>query len=372
MRILHTADLHIGKVVNGYSMLEEQAYALDQIIATIKEYAIDVLIIAGDVYDKRYPSDQASKLFNDFLSNLLVFKIPVLIIAGNHDAGVKLEFGKEIFAYQDLHIEGQFNESLKQVTINDEYGVVNFYLAPFMRPSDLRLYTDDVTSYHEALAYVIDQANIDKAERNLFIGHQFFASGSESISDSEQISVGGIENVGYQILSDFDYAALGHLHRPQRLMSDFIRYSGSIVKYSLSEVNDNKSLVLIELKEKGDITYELLPLKSLREFKHIKGYLADILSMDKTDDYVFVTLLDDDVLDAISKLKTIFTNLMTLDFDNKRTQANATIDLLTDIEDLSASQLFKEFYALFNNSEMSESQAKIVEQIMERIDQSAS
>lgn len=372
MRILHTADLHLGKVVNGYSMLEEQAYALDQIIQIIKDKGVEVLIIAGDVYDKRNPSDQASKLFNKFLSDLIPLNITSLIIAGNHDAGVKLEFGKDIFEYQNLFIEGDYYGQLKKVSLEDKHGPINFYLTPFLRPSNLRLYSDNIKTYHEALDFVITSAQIDYDQRNVFIGHQFFASGSEEVSDSEQISVGGIDNVGYHLLDKFDYAALGHLHRPQRLKSDFIRYSGSIVKYSLSEVNDNKSLVLLDLNEKDNHSFQLIPLKSKRQFIHIKAYLADIMLMDKSDDYTFVTLLDDDLIDAITKVKSVFSNLMSLDFDNKRSSENMEINPVVNIEQAQPSKLFADFYALVNNDQMSDNQADIVNKIMERIDKDAS
>lgn len=372
MRVIHTADLHIGKQVNGFSMIQEQQFALSQILKAIVDESIDVLIIAGDVYDKINPSEESVSVFNTFLSDVSKLNITVLIISGNHDSGVKLQFGHEILKHQNIHIVGKYDGKMRRVIVNDDFGPVNFYLMPFVRPADIRPFYNDVASYHDALQYAVDKANINKSERNVFIGHQFFASGSQEMSDSERIAVGGIDNVGYTILQDFDYAALGHLHKPQKLVFDTIRYSGSIVKYSESEVNDQKSYIIIDLKEKGTVTLEKVPLQSIKQFRKIKGYLQEISEMPASDDYVFVTLYDDDVVDALNKVRETFSNVMSLGFDNKRTQAQQSLDVVDGIENIPIVDLFKEFFYTQNNQAMNEKQEEIIEHLLERIDEHAS
>lgn len=372
MRIIHTADLHIGKQVNGFSMIHEQAYALDQIVKNINEYNVDVLIIAGDVYDKRNPSDESVALFNSFLSQVAALDITVLIISGNHDSGVKLQFGHEILKHQGIHIVGKYEEQLEKIVVADEYGNINFYMLPFIRPADVRADYPEVASYHDAVNWVIKKADIDYSQRNVFIGHQFFAGGMEIRSESEQITVGGLDNVAYTVLEGFDYAALGHLHKPQKLGYETIRYSGSIVKYSQSEVNDQKSIVLIDFNEKDDLSFELIALQSHHQFVNLKGYLDDLLKLPASDDYIFVTLLDDDVIDALNKLRTRFKNIMSLDFDNKRTQMQQALEATVNVEDLSVMELFQQFYEKQNNQELSDKQTEIINKVLERIDDHAS
>lgn len=371
MKILHIADLHIGKVVNAYSMLDEQAYALDQIITIIESNKVDVLIIAGDVYDKRVPSEDSVRLFNDFLNKISNLNIVTLIVSGNHDSGVKLQFGHEIFKDANIHIVGEFRDEINKVIVNDDYGIVNFYLLPFIRPSDVRKYDNTISSYSEAVKYAIESCAIDYNERNVFIGHQFFTSGKEEITDSEQFAIGGIDNVSHMLISEFDYSALGHLHRPQRLMDDFIRYSGSLVKYSLSEINDNKSVVLLTLNEKGNKLFELIDIKSKRQFKHVEAYIEEILQMDKSDDYYYVTLKDDEVYDALNKVKSIFPNLMTLDFNNTRTASSQLVSNNTK-GNLPPDEMFAELFELQNNSKLSATQKAIVMKVIEGVDRNAS
>lgn len=372
MKIIHTADLHIGKQVNGFSMIQEQASALQQIDDAIKDYDVDVLMIAGDVYDKRNPSDESVALFNKFLASVSKHQIPILIISGNHDSGVKLQFAHEILKQQNIHIVGQYQGDMETISIEDEYGFVNFYLMPFIRPADVRAYYPEVSSYHDALDYVIKKAKINTQERNVFIGHQFFAGGMEERSDSEIIAVGGIDNVGYTVLQDFDYAALGHLHKPQKLMSEMIRYSGSIVKYSESEVNDHKSIILLEMKEKGNLAYEKIPLKSEKAFRKVRGYLSEVVAMPASDDYVFVTLLDDDVVDALNKVRAVFSNVMSLDFDNTRTQSQQKLEMVEGIEDIPVIDLYRQFFEKQNNQALSDTQEDIIVKVLERIDDHAS
>lgn len=371
MKIIHIADLHIGKVVNGFSMLDEQAYVLNNVITMIKDNQVETLIIAGDIYDKRNPSDESVKLFNHFLNEISKLNITTLIISGNHDSAIKLSFGNELLLAHNIHIVGKVESSIHKVVLEDQYGSINFYLLPFIRISDVRHLDASLTSYHDAVKCALTASNINYQERNIFIGHQFFASGSEETSDSEQISVGGSDNVGYNLLLDFDYAALGHLHRPQKLKVDYIRYSGSIVTYSESEVSDNKSLVLIDFKAKGDLQFELLPLKTVRQFIKKKGYLDELLQAEPSDDYMFITLYDELVVDALGKLRNIYPNLMSLNFDNQRTKVTNKIEVIDDVEVKSPINLFKKFYGLQNNRDLNDNQIEIITKVVERIDDNA-
>ena len=372
MRILHTADLHIGKVVNGYSMLNEQEHSLKQILGYLSEYKIDTLIIAGDIYDKKTPSDSSVELFDKFLLEVSKLKVKCLIISGNHDSGTKIQFAKSLLVNQDIYIVGKYNGSLAKVTLEDDFGEVTFYLLPFIKPSDIRLYDPTISTYNEAVAYTLSKEEINYNERNVFVGHQFYASGSEEISESEIISVGGSESVAYNHLIDFDYAALGHLHKPQRLMSDFIRYSGSITPYSESEISSSKSVVFIDLKEKGEVSYELLKIESLLKFKSVKDYLENVLNLEASDDYMFITLLDENLIDAMGKLRSKFNNIMTLDFDNMRTKKDSLVDNDLDTDDISTIDLFTNFFKLQNNQDLSDEQREIVNSVIERIDDNAS
>ena len=371
MRIFHVADLHIGKIVNGFSMIDEQKYILDQMIDQVKAKAPDVFIIAGDVYDKRNPSNEAAVLFSNFIVDLSKFDIDILIVSGNHDSGLKLQFASEVLSKQRIFISGSFNETIDKVELKDEYGIVNFYLMPFVRPSDIRIYFPKVSSYHNAIELAIINSNIDYTKRNIFIGHQFFGGGISNAerSDSELISVGGIDNVGYNLLESFDYAALGHLHKPQKLVHDYVRYSGSPLKYSNSEVTHNKSLVMIDIKEKKDLNISLIRLKPKTEMRKIEGFIEDILDssydINNSDDFVHVVLLDDkEVIDAIKKLRNKYKNIMSLKFKNIRSSNHSDIDVRDDISDTNPIDLFHDFFKLQNNREMNENQSKIVEKLI--------
>lgn len=371
MRLFHVADLHIGKVVNGFSMIDEQKYILDQIIDQVKDKKPNVFIIAGDVYDKRNPSNEAAVLFSNFIVNLSKFDLDILIVSGNHDSGLKLQFASEVLSKQRIFISGSFNGMIDEINLNDEYGIVNFYLMPFVRPSDVRVYYPEVSSYHNAIETAIINSNIDYNKRNVFVGHQFFGGGISNAqrSDSELISVGGIDNVGYNLLESFDYAALGHLHQPQKLVFDYIRYSGSPLKYSDSEVFHNKSLVMIDMYEKNNVNINLIKLIPKTKMRKIEGYIEDILhstyDFNNTDDFVYVTLLDDgEVIDAIGKLRNKYRNIMSLKFKNVRSSNHSEIDVRDDISETNPIDLFHDFFKLQNNREMNENQSKIVEKLI--------
>ena len=371
MKIFHLADLHIGKIVNGFSMLKQQQYILEKVIYLVKTHKPKVLIIAGDIYDKHNPSNSAAILFSNFIEELSQFDLDILIVSGNHDSGQKLQFASGILSRQRIFISGSFDGKIDEVSLKDNFGTINFYLMPFVRPSDVRVYFPDVSSYHNALETVLNNSDIDYNKRNVFIGHQFFGGGISNVerSDSELISVGGIDNVGYNLLEKFDYAALGHLHKPQKLVFDYIRYSGSPLKYSESEVSHQKSIVMLDIMEKNNVKIELLELKPEIEMRKIEGYINDILNdsydLDKTNDYVHITLLDEgEVINAINKIRNKYPNVMTLKFKNIRSQNHNDINVRDDISETNPIDLFNDFFKLQNNREMNESQRKTVERLI--------
>lgn len=375
MRIFHLADLHIGKIVNGFSMIKQQQYILDQIIDHVSAKKPDVIMIAGDVYDKANPSNEAVSLFSEFITKLSSFDLDILIVAGNHDSGDKLEFLAKILNRQRIYITGKFDVTIKKVSISDEFGMVNFYLMPFVRPSDVRVFYPKTQGYHSAIETALNNTEIDYSLRNIFIGHQFFMGSDINLerSDSELISVGGIDSVGYKLLTQFDYAAFGHLHKAQKVKMEYIRYSGSPLKYSDSEVSHNKSFVLIDIFNKGELSFELIKLIPEIEMRSVKGYIEDILNSeydkDQLNDFVHVILLDDgEIIDAIGKLKNKYPNLMSLRFDNIKSRNDNIIDVSDDIALSNPTKLFHDFFKLQHNRSMSKSQKDIVDKIITRED----
>ena len=367
MRFFHLADLHIGKNVNGFSMIEEQRYILNKIIEKVEERSPEVVLIAGDVYDKKNPSNEAVRLFDEFISKLTSFDLDILIVSGNHDAGDKLQFLSKILKEKRIYIVGSFEEEIFKVKIKD----VNFYLLPFVRPSDVRYYYQEADTYHLAVKQAIENSDIDYDDLNVFVAHQFFAGQQLDLerSDSEQISVGGIDNVGYNLLEKFDYAALGHLHKAQQLGFEHIRYSGSPLKYSDSEVNHHKSFVEVNIGNKDDVEIKLYPLKAKTPMRKIKDYIENILKEDYDkdclNDFVHIVLLNEnEVIDAIGKLRNKYKNLMSLRFEKSKTYKSEAIEGVANIEDKNPIDLFSDFFFLQNEKQMNKRQLEIVKKLM--------
>ncbi len=373
MKLIHLSDLHIGKRVNEYSMIEDQEYILAEILNIVDEEAPNGVLIAGDVYDKAVPTAEAVGLLDGFLTSLAERKIPVFIISGNHDSPERMAFGSRLMEKSGIFISGVYDGKVEPYPLSDEYGTVNIYLLPFVKPAHVRrFYEEDIASYTDALGIAVEKMNIDTDERNVLITHQF-VTGAER-SESEELSVGGSDNVDASVFSDFDYVALGHIHKPQSMDGDRIRYSGSPLKYSFSEANDHKSVTVVELFEKGRREVRTVPLTPLREMVEIKGRYADITlksfyeNTTLKSDYVHVTLTDEeDVVDAVGKLRAIYRNLMKLDYDNARTRSVAEIGGAAEVETKSPLELFTEFYLLQNNSPMSEEQTAFVSDLIEKI-----
>ncbi len=372
MKLLHIADLHIGKRVNEFSMAEDQEYILEQILKIIEAEKPDGVLIAGDVYDKSQPSAEAVELLDDFLTKLIGLGEQVFMISGNHDSPERLSFGSRIMQKNGLNIAGVFDGVLQKIPLTDEHGIVNIYMLPFLKPAMVKPYFEKpIESYDEAVRAVISSAQINHQERNVLLAHQFVVSGSQQPerSESETLSVGGLDNVDASAFDAFDYVALGHLHRSQKIGRDTIRYAGSPLKYSFSEVHHQKSAALIELGIKGEVSFRLFPLIPLHDMREIKGPIAELIRIGKeeqgsAEDYIHATLTDEEELyDAIGQLRQAYRNLMVLDFENSRTrqviQSQGAASL--DIAEKCPIHLFSDFYKMQNNNELSAEQFKVLE-----------
>ena len=374
MKLLHTSDLHLGLRMGEYSLIEDQRYILDQIINIATKQGVDYLIIAGDVYDKAIPSAEAVSLFDYFLTALSRASVKVLLISGNHDSAERLAFASALIEDSGVRISPVFSGGIEPIVDRDQHGEVRFYLLPFIKPASVRRFYPDCTelSYTEAVKLVVDGMKLNTDIRNILVTHQFVTGATRS--ESEEISVGGTDNVDSSVFSDFDYVALGHIHSPQCCGKETVNYSGTPLKYSLSEVNDKKSVTLVELFEKGRVQINRIPLTPLRDLSLIKGSYNEITARSFYDgrgitgDYLGVCLTDElDVPDAISKLRVIYKNLVKLWYENSRT---ANMQKLCDQEDgLSRDpmELFEEFYRLRNGNDMTEAQHAYMKSVIERV-----
>lgn len=373
MKFIHLSDLHIGKRVNEFSMLEDQEYILKEIISIIDQEKPDSIIIAGDVYDKSAPSTEAVCLFDDFLFELSKRKLKVFIISGNHDSPERIAFGRRLIDKSGIYISPVYNGVIIPIALNDSYGELNIYSLPFIKPINVRRFYPDkqIESYTDAVDVAIKNMNIDEKKRNVLITHQFVTGALRS--ESEDISVGGSDNVDISVFGQFDYVALGHIHRPQKIVRDTVRYCGTPLKYSISEATHDKSVTVVELAEKGNVEIKTFPLKPLRELREIKGSYMELSSKNyyqgtNTDDYIHITLTDEEEIpNALGKLRTIYKNIIKLDYDNKRTRVNMIIDSAKQVESKTPLELFSEFFYKQNNSQMNEDQTKVIKMLVEKI-----
>lgn len=374
MKLIHLSDIHLGKRVNEFSMLEDQAHILKKILAVVDEEKPNGVLIAGDVYDKSVPSTEAVQLFDDFLVRLAERKLPVFIISGNHDSPERLSFANRLIDAVGIHLAPVYNGVVEPITLSDEYGPVNVYMLPFIKPAHVRGFFPDteITGYSDAVAAAIGRMNIDKTQRNVLITHQFVTGAQRS--DSEELSVGGTDNIGAEVFCDFDYVALGHIHGPQNMDSGRIRYCGSPLKYSFSEAAQQKSVTVAELKEKGALEIHTVPLIPRRDMVELKGSYQQLTlrefyeSTTYQEDYTHITLTDEkDIPDAVAKLRTVYHNLMKLDYDNTRTRHSAAISGAENVETRSPIDLFAEFYELQNGLPMSAEQTELVASLIEKI-----
>lgn len=374
MKFLHLADLHLGKRVNGFSMLEDQAHILRQILAILDDEQPDGVLIAGDVYDKSVPSVEAVELLDSFLTELRARGVPVLLISGNHDSPERLAFGGRVMDSCGIHISPVYDGALAPVTLHDEFGPVHVWLLPFVKPAHVRRWFPDadIESYTDAVAEAIAHMDIDTAARNVLVTHQFVTGGARS--GSEELSVGGTDNVDSGVFAPFDYVALGHLHGAQHIGRETIRYAGSPLKYSFSEARQHKSVTVVTLGEKGNVQVRTAALTPLRELREIRGSYDELTARSFYEhttyrsDYLHLILTDEqDVFDAMSRLRTIYPYLMTLDYDNARTRAAGGMSVPAETERRTPLELFEALYQRQNHQPMSEVQRAYIAQLMEQI-----
>ncbi|MDD2376969.1 MAG: exonuclease SbcCD subunit D [Clostridia bacterium] len=376
MKIIHLSDLHLGKIVLEQSMIEDQKYILNEIINIITKEAVQVVLISGDIYDRSIPIIDAVNLLNEFLTKLTNMNLKVYIITGNHDSKDRLNFASKILECKNLYIEGTYTGNLKCFTLKDEYGNLNIYMLPFVKPTDVKPYfEEDIDSYEEAVRLIIEKEKIDNNERNIILAHQFVTSGLESPerSDSENLSLGGIDNVDVSVFDNFDYVALGHIHGPQKIKRDTVRYAGSPLKYSFSECNHKKSVPIIEFK--NDVSYKLEPLKPIRDMREIKGPIHKLLSEEvykhtNTEDYIKAILTDEEnIYDAISKIRKIYPNVLRLEIENNKTAINLNSKTAAtgNIKEKTGLELFSEFYLNQNNTTLNDKQIEIMNTIIKEV-----
>ncbi|WKY45298.1 exonuclease SbcCD subunit D [Eubacteriaceae bacterium ES2] len=377
MKFMHLSDLHIGKRIHEFLMLEDQKYILSEIIKIAQNAKVEGVIIAGDIYDKPVPSAEAVDLFDNFLTSLAKMKIPVLMISGNHDSPERLDFGSRIMANHQVHIAGQFNGKIEKISFDDQYGSINVFLMPFLKPVVVnRKLSLEAKSYDECVREALKTVEINSGERNILIAHQFVTAGGSDPerSDSEVKTLGGSDNVDVSAFAAFDYVALGHIHRPQKMGLERVRYCGSPLKYSFSEAGHQKSVTIVELREKGELNLSQIALIPRRDLKEIRTSLPELragktLNAVPADCYVHIILTDEEeIIDAIGKVRDIYPNVMILDFDNCRSRENEDTARLTgeDLKQKSPLQLFSDFYLKQNNIEMTGDQKNIFTEISEQ------
>ena len=370
MRIIHLGDLHLGKALGEYSLIEDQKYILNHVLDIIKEKYVDAVLIAGDVYDRSLPSEAAVNILDNFISELSAENIKTFIISGNHDSEDRLEYGSRLFSSRGIYITSTFNGELVKVTAEDKFGELNVYMLPFVKASRVRHYCKDsiIETYEDAVRTVIRQADIDWSARNILIAHQFVVGNSAPhIAGSEGASVqnvGLIEQISSEIFKDFDYVALGHLHSPQSVGYEHIRYSGSILKYSLNEAGSNKSVPLIDIGEKGSVEIELLPLDPLRDLRHITGRLDQLLKAENIvdpEDYMYVTLTDEDIInDVMGIVQQYYPNTIKIDYQNSHTKEIENFDIGEIVSDRSFEEIISEFYLKMYGTEISDEELDVM------------
>lgn len=370
MKLFHLSDLHLGKRVYAFSMLSDQRYVLEQVCALAERHQPDGILLSGDLYDKPIPPVEAVQLLDEFLTSMQQMGIAVYAISGNHDSAGRVDFGSRILQQQNLHICGAFDGKLYHVFKEDAFGEIHFYLLPFLKPATVSAFREggESLTYAEAVKWALETVDIDTTKRNVLLAHQFVTwKGTAEESDSETKTLGGVDEMDASLFFDFDYVALGHLHSPQRIGRDTIRYGGSPLKYSFSELRQKKGVTLVEIQEKGNVTTEFLPLEPLHPLREIKGTLADLLEAAEeaggSEDYVRAILTDEGaVYDPVGRLRVYYPNLMTLEMA-QRGESQQDLSLEMDQKQLSGPALFAGFFEKQNDREMDVAQKALVEKI---------
>lgn len=392
MKIIHTSDWHIGKIVNEFSMLEDQKHILNELLKLVDIEKPSVLIIAGDIYDRSIPPVEGVELLNNIFSELVIKKgIKILAISGNHDSGERVGFANSILEKQGLYIIGRDEELYRKIELNDEYGKINFYLVPYKDPSVVRklLNSSEIKNHNDAMKAIVENININKNERNILITHGYitmyrdkakeayknkYQVANLEVSESERpLSIGGTDLVDYNIFNDFDYVALGHLHGRQKVGREEVRYSGSLLKYSFSEVNQKKGVTVFEIDKDKNVTVNLEELSPLRDLRVIKGNIDEIIengrnSIEGKNDYIQAILLDNgELINPIEKLRSVYPNTMLITRENKRQYDESDTSAKSGYKNKSEKDLFEEFYNSLSDGEFTEEKSKVVDEIISEV-----
>ena len=374
MKILHLADLHIGKIIYEQSLLEDQEYMLKQIEKIIEKEKIEAVLISGDIYDRSIPPADAVEVLDKFLNNLIkILKVKVFIISGNHDSKERLNFGSKIFENDGLYIQTTYNGRIRKVELDEK---INIYMLPFIKPIEVKQYfeTDKIETYNDAIKNIIENEKLDKTKINILMAHQFVTSGTTNpeTCESETINVGGLDNVDASNFSEFDYVALGHIHGPQKIGEEKIRYSGTMLKYSFSEVNHHKSVVIIEIKN-GKVDFKLEPLIPLRDMRKIQGPIEELVKKENYEgtnqqDYIKAIITNEEAIyDAIGQIRKIYPNTLSLDILNSKSyNSDMNIENFEKIKEKSEFELFNDFYEFQNSVRLDEEQSEIIKKVIEK------
>lgn len=371
MKFLHLGDLHLGKTLNDFDLIEDQRYILDQILDIADQESVDGVLVAGDVYDKSVPSEAATKLLDYFLSKLANKGIKVFMVSGNHDSDDRLNYGSSLFASNQIFISAVFDGTLHRQRLVDGAAEIDVYMLPFVKASQVRHYfaDADIENYDDAVRTIIKNTSINKKNMNILVAHQFVSGKGEdpALAGSEGAgtqSVGKVEKIGYDCFEDFDYVALGHIHSPQRVGRDEVRYAGSPLKYSLSEANNEKSVPLITVSVGEGVKIELVPLKPMRDVRHMKGTLMELLdkkNIKAPEDFIYATLTDEDIInDAMGIFQQVYPNTVRIDYDNSHTRAIEHVDISRIAENKSFPELIGDFYRLMYGCEITEEEMDVM------------
>lgn len=369
MKFFHLSDLHLGRRMYEFSLIDDQKFILEELLCLAAEEHPDAVVIAGDIYDRAVPSAEAVELFDRFLCALAKRRIPVLAISGNHDSPERIAFGAGLMAPSGVYLSPVYNGRVEPVTLSDAYGEVRFYLLPFIKPANVRRFYPDavIESYTDALRCAVEHMDIAPSTRNVLVTHQFVTGGVRS--ESEDITVGGTDNVDAAVFDGFDYVALGHLHGAQSIGRETLRYSGTPLKYSFSEKDQEKSITVVELGEKGSVSISTLPLRPQRDMREVRGTYDELTlrgnyAGTNTDDYIHAVLTDEnDIPNAFSRLQSIYPQLMKLDYDNRRTRASVVIAAEERRRTMTDTELFAEFFEIQNGQKMTDKQSEYVKDV---------
>ena len=373
MRFLHMADLHLGKQMNDVTLLPDQEYILDQITSIAEAERVEAVLIAGDVYQRSSPQAEAMALFDRFVSRLVEQGRKVFIISGNHDSAQRISYFSSLIKSSGVYVTEAFDGRLQSVTLRDREGDVVVWMLPFLRPSLVKRYLPEekIATYQEAAEAVLRQTPIDRKKRNILMCHQFI-TGCET-SESEERSVGGLDNIDAGVFDAFDYVALGHIHKPQKVGRETLRYAGSPLKYSFSEANHKKSVTIVDMEGKDDIRVRKLPLYPLHDVRLLEGSMEELMRRDYSEDYLWITVHDELVPpDARVTLSTNFPNMMKFSVVNSKTKMDVDVLATQSMENKTIPELFSDFYRLQNNDQdLSDAHRKVIARVLKEMEEKA-